>query len=141
MYRLRRGLSLSFFLVLFSASAVFAQEKATIVGTVTDPSGSVIPTAKVTVTNDGTGQVREIQTNSSGSFLVPDLSIGKYSLRAEASGFKTYHTTGITLNVGDTDRVDITMQVGQASETVTVEATAVTVQSDSSDLSQALLPK
>ena len=76
MYRLRRGLSLSFFLVLFSASAVFAQEKATIVGTVTDPSGSVIPTAKVTVTNDGTGQVREIQTNSSGSFVVPDLSIG-----------------------------------------------------------------
>ncbi len=141
MYSLRRGLSLFLFLTVFSVSAAFAQEKASIVGTVTDPSGSVIPAAKVTVTNDGTGQVRTIETNSSGNFLVPDLSIGKYSVRAEASGFKTFHTTGVTLNVGDTDRVDITMQVGQASETVTVEASAVAVQSDSSEVSDLISGK
>jgi hypothetical protein len=114
---------------------LFGQEKATITGTVSDPSGSVIPAAKVTVTNVGTGQTRIIETNSSGNYLVPDLNIGSYSVKVEATGFKTYEQTGIVLNVNDTIRTDVAMQVGEAKESVTVEASAVAVQSDSSEVS------
>ena len=120
---------------LVGASSLAAQEKATITGTISDPSGSVIPGAKVTITDLGTGQARNIETNSAGSYVVTDLPIGRYSLRAESPGFKGYEQTGIVLNVGDTIRVDVPMQVGEAKESVTVEASAVTVQSDSSEVS------
>ena len=98
---------------LVGASSLAAQEKATITGTISDPSGSVIPGAKVTITDLGTGQARNIETNSAGSYVVTDLPIGRYSLRAESPGFKGYEQTGIVLNVGDTIRVDVPMQVGR----------------------------
>ena len=123
--------------ILGFGSALFlsAQEKATILGTVSDPTGSVVPGVKVTITNTGTSQVRAIETNNSGAYVMPDLSIGSYSVRAEAPGFKTYERTGVTLNVSDTVRIDVPMQVGDAKESVTVEAAAVAVQSDSSEVS------
>lgn len=135
MYRLRQTLSQAALFALFGSAVLLGQEKATITGTVADPTGSVIPRAKITVTNTGTGQVRTMETNSSGNFLVPDLSIGSYSVRAQAPGFKTYERTGVVLNVSDTIRVDVPMAVGETSESVTVEASAVSVQSDSSEVS------
>jgi hypothetical protein len=128
-------------LVLFCTMSLFGQEKATITGTVSDPSGSVIQGGKVTVTNVGTGQTRTIETNSSGNYLVADLNIGGYSVKVEAPGFKTYEQTGIVLNVNDTIRADVAMQVGEAKESVTVEASAVAVQSDSSEVSNLISGK
>ena len=135
MYRLRTRVLFCLCSSLFGAALLFGQETATITGTVSDPSGSVIPGAKVTVTNAGTGQARNAETNSSGNFIVPDLPIGSYSVRTEAAGFKSYQRTGITLNVGDTKRIDVSMQVGEAKESVTVEAAAVAVQADTSEVS------
>jgi Carboxypeptidase regulatory-like domain len=123
----------SFFLIVFSFQA-FAQE-ATIVGTITDPSGSVIPHAAVTVTNVETGQSRSVTTGDTGQYVLPDLHIGQYSVQAEATGFKKAERTGVVLNVGDRLRVDFQMQLGTATESITVEANPVKVQSDSGEVS------
>jgi len=115
----------------------FAQE-ATIVGTVTDPSGSVMANVKITFTNAETGLVRTITTNESGQYVVPDLHIGHYNVKAEATGFKAAEQKGIVLQVGDRARVDFQMQVGVASETVTVEAAPIRVQTDSGEVSNVI---
>jgi len=133
---LRRLAVLSALLLGFSVPAL-AQE-ATIVGTVTDPSGSVIPKVNITITNSDTGQNRTVATNEAGQYVAPDLHIGHYSVRAEVSGFKSAEQKGIVLNVGDRARVDFQMQIGTAQESVTVEANAVKVQSDSGEVSSVI---
>ena len=120
-------------LACFSFHA-FGQE-ATIVGTVTDPSGAVIANAKVTATNSETGVVRAITTNEAGQYVLPDIHIGNYNVKAEASGLKTSEQKGIVLAVGDRTRVDFAMQVGATTESVTVEAAAVHVQTDTGEQS------
>jgi hypothetical protein len=112
----------------------FAQE-ATMLGTVTDPSGSVIANVKITITNAETGVVHTITTNESGQYVVPDLHIGHYNVKAEATGFKLAEQKAILLQVGDRWRVDFQMQVGATSETVTVEATPIRVQTDTGEVS------
>jgi Carboxypeptidase regulatory-like domain len=116
-------------LIGFSAST-FAQQ-ATIVGTVTDPSGAVVPNVSVTITDVDTGLSRVYPTNDAGQFVAPDLQIGHYTVKAEAKGFKASEQKNIVLTVGDRIRVDFQMQLGAAQETVTVEANAVQVQTDS----------
>lgn len=127
-------LCLVFVLSLLASSAALAQT-ATILGTVTDPSGSVVPNASVTIINTGTNAQRILQTNTSGNYIAPELPIGNYSVRTEASGFKRYERTGIKIDSNDVVRVDATMEVGNVSESVTVAADAVKVESDSSEVS------
>jgi hypothetical protein len=120
-------------LIGFSAST-FAQQ-ATIVGTITDPSGAVVPNVAVVITNIDTGLSRTYPTNDAGQYVAPDLQIGHYDVKATAAGFKAAEQKSIVLNVGDRIRVDFQMQMGAAQETVTVEATAVRVQTDSGEVS------
>jgi len=122
------------FLLLVATISAFGQE-ATIVGTVTDPSGAAVPKASITITNNDTGVVRTVVSNGDGQFVAPDLHIGRYSVRATASGFKIAEQTGLVLTVGDRTRVDFGLQVGNTQETVTVEATAAAVQTDSGEVS------
>jgi hypothetical protein len=110
----------------------------TILGTVTDASGAVVPNAKVTITNTDTNQSHEVTSNQSGEYLVPDLQIGHYKVRVEVAGFKAMEQTNITLNVGQRARVDTTLEVGTTQESVTVEATAVAVQSESGEISDVI---
>lgn len=112
----------------------FAQQTA-IVGTVTDPSGAVVPNVTVTITNTDTAISRTFPTNEAGQYVAPDLQIGHYVVKAEAKGFKASEQKNIVLNVGDRIRVDFQMQLGAAQETVTVEANAVQVQTDSGERS------
>ncbi len=120
-------------LSVFSACA-FAQQ-ATIVGTVTDPSGAVVPNVSVTLTNTDTGSSKTIPTNEAGQYVAVDLQIGHYDVKASSAGFKAAEQKGIVLTVGDRVRVDFQMQMGGAQETVTVEANAVHVQADSGEVS------
>jgi hypothetical protein len=113
-------------------------QQATIVGTVTDPSGAVMPNVNITITNPQTGWTRTIPTNDAGQYVVPDIQIGKYSIRAEAPGFKTVEQKDVVLQVGDRLRVDFQMKVGSTAETVTVEANAVAVQADSGEVSNVI---
>jgi hypothetical protein len=124
-------------LVLLSTVA-YGQDTGSIVGTVTDQSGSAVPNAQVTITNTDTGIVRATTTNATGSFAARELSFGHYSVRVEAPGFKQFDRTGITLAVNDTIRADASLQVGQAKESVTVEANAVQVQADTNEVSKTI---
>lgn len=116
----------------------YGQDAASIVGTVTDPTNAVVPNAQVTITNTETGLVRSTTTNAAGSFSAPQLSIGRYNVKVVVAGFKTSERTGITLNVNDTVRADMVLQVGVAQESVTVEANAIQVQADTNEVSQTI---
>ena len=113
-------------------------QNASIVGTVTDPSGAAVPSVKITVTSTETGLTHTVVSNDSGQYAIPELKIGHYDAKAEAAGFKVAEQKGLVLQVGDRDRVDFQMQLGGAQETVTVEANAVRVQTDSGEQSNVI---
>lgn len=107
-----------------------AQESATITGIVTDPTGAAIPNTTITLTRVDTRTVRVAHSDGAGLYSFPDLQIGTYDLKATASGFKTYTKTGLVLNVAQTLRADVPLQVGSQAETVTVQANALQVQTE-----------
>ncbi len=123
---------------VMSLSLLALGQQATIVGTVTDPSGAALPGVTITVTSLDSSAVKKIRTNDAGQYVVPDLNIGHYSVKAESSGFKTAEQKNVALQVGDRDRIDFTMQVGGAQETVTVEANPVRVQTDTGEQSNVI---
>jgi hypothetical protein len=131
------ALGVLLFFLPFLASA----QQATIVGTVTDPSGAVVPNVAITITNTDTNSTRTFPTNDSGQYVAPDLQIGHYNVKATAVGFKAAEQKNIVLTVGDRVRVDFQMQMGAAQETVTVEANAVRVQTDSGEVSNLITDK
>jgi hypothetical protein len=105
---------------------------------VTDPSGAAVPGAKVTVSNTETALVRNITTEQNGQFVVPQLRIGHYVVRVAASGFKAAEKRDIVLQVGDTIRADFALVLGQAMESVSVEANPIAVETDSSEVSNVI---
>ena len=113
-------------------------QTATLLGTVTDQTGAALPNVTVTVTSAESNAVRKIQTNTAGQYVAADLNIGHYSVKAELTGFKVSERRDVALQVGDRDRVDFQMQVGGIQETVTVEANAVHVQTDSGEQSNVI---
>jgi len=135
-FRLSHALLLCM-LVLGTAAQTFGQN-ATIVGTVTDPSGSVIANVKITATHVETNLANTFTTNEAGQYVAVDLPVGHYNIKAEATGFKVAEQKGLVLQVGDRTRVDFQMSLGAASETVTVEANAVRVQADSGEVSNVI---
>jgi len=116
------------------AFLAMAQE-ATIVGTVTDPTGAAVPGASIAITNTETGLVSQFQSNTAGEYVAPSLQIGHYTLRAEAKGFKSAEKKDLQLQVGDRVRVDFALEIGAPTEQITVEAAPVAVQADSSEVS------
>ncbi len=133
---LRLALLLTTLVLIFSMQAL-AQE-ATMVGTVTDPSGAAVANATITVTNLDTGLSRTLTTSGDGQYVAPDLHIGRYTVRAAAAGFKTTEQQNLTLQVGDRARVDLKLTVGSAQEQVTVEAAAIAVQADTGEISSVI---
>lgn len=132
----RLGLLLAAVMLLFAAQGL-AQE-ATFVGTVMDPSGAAVANAKVTLTNLDTNATKVLNTNDSGQFTAVDIHIGHYNIQVEMNGFKTEERKGLVLQVGDRMRVDFQLQVGGSAETVSVEANALTVQSDTGEVSNVI---
>ncbi len=109
--------------VLLAAVSLSAQTfRGTILGTVTDPSGAVLPGAKVTVKNVGTGLERTTETSADGSYSLPELQIGTYTVTVTLTGFQTSVTTGVTVDVATERRVDAAMKPGQVSTRVEVAA-------------------
>lgn len=109
--------------VLLAALSLSAQTfRGTILGTVTDPSGAVVPGAKVTVKNEGTGLERSTETSADGSYALPELPIGTYTVTITLTGFQTAVTTGVTVDVSGERRVDASMKTGAVSTKVEVSA-------------------
>ena len=125
-----------FSFISIAAFALHAQEiTGNISGTVTDPTGSVIPAANVTVTNTGTGVARTTQATSTGVFFLNNLPVGNYRLTVESTGFKKYDATGIRLDVNDRLNFGIKMEIGALSEAVEVSAAAVQLQTETGEIS------
>ncbi len=104
-----------------------------IVGTVTDPSGAVVPNSAITVTDIGTQQTRSDTTDGSGRFSITNLPPGTYTVKAITSGFRELDQSNITVTPSTVTRVDLQLQVGEASEKVNVSAQAVELQTDKAD--------
>jgi hypothetical protein len=112
---------------------VFGQAiTAKVVGSVTDPSGAVIPNAKVVIRNDQTNQTRNTTSDSLGNYEFSFLPIGAYTLSVEAAGFQRSDVSRFQLSVDQVARVDVKMTIGQAVESVKVEAGAILMQTETS---------
>lgn len=111
---------------------------ATLLGTVTDSSGAAVASAKVTITETNTGISRTSQTNDSGNYVFPDLPPGTYTVTAEQPGFKRASRASIDVIVNTTQRVDLDLQPGDVSQTVTVEAETPILQTERADTGRKL---
>jgi len=96
-----------------------------ITGTVTDPSGAVIPNANVVVTNEQTNEAFATKTTMAGAYTVPYLPPGQYTVSVSATGFQTYRVSGITLGTATTVRVDASLTTGTIATTIEVTAREV----------------
>jgi hypothetical protein len=106
----------------------------TILGTVTDATGAVLAGAKVTLTNEGTGFSRIVTSDASGEYTVPQVPTGNYTVLAEMTGFKATALSNVQVGVDQRVRIDVSLEVGQMTESVTIEATTPLVQTNSSEL-------
>ncbi len=114
---------------------IWAQDNATIDGTVADASGALVPNAEITLTNQATKQSRTATSNSAGAYRFANVGIGTYSLAVSASGFQKYTKNGIVVNVAQSLEENVSLAVGSAGQTVTVEADALQVQTETSEVS------
>jgi hypothetical protein len=105
-------------------AAVAQVTTATIVGTVSDPSGSAVPGAQVTARNVENGLTRTVTSSDTGAYRIDFLPVGKYDIEVTYSGFKKTLLSGIVLQINDTSRVDVSLDVGQVNETVTISDSA-----------------
>ena len=136
----RASLLLTVFLFLVTLSAR-AQDTATIVGTVTDTSGSVVPGVKVSVANPERGFVRDLVSNSSGEYTAGRIPIGNYVITAEMAGFQKLQRSGISLSAGQEQRIDLTLTVGQVAQQVNVSGNVTKVETESATLSDVVTSK
>jgi hypothetical protein len=121
--------------LILTACAAWAQDTASITGTVTDPSGAAIPNAQVALKNTEHGINRSGASNSSGDFLFASLPIGSYDLIVTAEGFKKYEAKGVLLQVAEKARANVPLQVGAINTEVVVQGSEVAqVETQSSDL-------
>src|ERR1700730_15842596 len=108
---------------------------ATLSGAISDPSGRAIPSAKVSIKNITTGVVRTIETDSDGYYTAPNLLPGSYEITTTATGFSTLVQKEITLTVGATQALNLSMHIGQVSEKVEVTTAVPTVELANSTVS------
>src|SRR5579864_1623764 len=132
---MKRTISVILFSLLLTFRPATAQVLyGSIVGTVQDSSGSAVPGATVTITNTSTGQSHETTTSNDGLYSFVDILAGPYTVTVTAKGFRTSRTTNTEVTINTVTRVDAQLQVGERAETVTVEASAATIQTDSADV-------
>jgi hypothetical protein len=126
---------LRLFPLLLLSSALFAQaDRGAISGTITDPTGGAVPGITLNLQNQATNLTYSTVTSSAGSYSFLNLPIGLYNLTASAKGFQRSEAKGIQVQVNQQARVDLTLQVGEVTQTLEVQATAAMIQSESTDV-------
>src|SRR5262245_37718133 len=116
------------FALVVSVTSVWAQSTAQISGTVKDATGAVLPGVEVTATQTQTGIARSTISNETGAYVLPNLPLGPYKLEASLAGFRTFVQTGIVLQVNSSPVINLTLEVGQRTEQVEVQANAALVE-------------
>ena len=119
-----------FALAAFALSAYAQVDTGTILGTVKDASGGVVPNATITLVNESTGIGQTGASSSGGQYTFTPLRIGKYSITAQAPGFQSQKKTGLQLDIQQQAVVDFSLSPGQVSSTVEVTAEVPTLQSE-----------
>ncbi len=123
--------------VMLLCAPVYAQQTTgSIGGTVTDTSGAAVPNAPVSITNPSTGLVRNVTTNGQGEYNVSELPIGIYKVQITASGFQSYVVNNVEVKVATATTASAQLQIGGASQTVTVQENNIQVQTDSATLGE-----
>lgn len=123
-------------LLLCAASALFAQsDRGAITGTISDPSGAVVSNAQVEARNTATGVVTRVGSSETGNYTIPSLPAGNYELRVSVAGFKEFIRQGLTVQNAQTMRIDVQLEVGNTSESVTVTADAPLLKTESGEMS------
>ena len=129
-------------LMLLVPAALRAQVgSADVLGTVTDPSGALVPNAKVTIKDLGTAAERSTTTNAKGEYIFTTLPNSTYRLTVEAKGFKAYTVVSFPLSTGDRARYDVSLQTGAVTEKVEVTGEVAALQTDSSTVSSTIQDK
>lgn len=128
----------SLFLLLASFAWSQSTGAASLVGSVTDTTGAVVPGARVTVRNLGTQFVSETQTTADGSYYVPNLSSGSYEVNIEANGFKKFVQSGLILRINESPRIDVRLEIGNVTESVKVDATTPLLETETAGSGQVL---
>src|SRR5215471_11562642 len=124
------------------AAAVFAQsDRGTITGTISDPAGAVVASAAVEARNIETGAVYPVATSTTGNYTIPQLPAGTYELTVTVPGFKKYVRPGLIIQAAQTIRVDAALEVGSATEAVTINAEAPLLKTEIGELSQTVEAK
>src|SRR5580698_2676032 len=130
----RFGVYLLALVGLFGCGTAWGQTNGSIRGIVNDPSGGVVPGATVTATLSGAATQRSATSDKDGTFDIPELPVGTYEVTADAQGFKKFVVKTVVVSIGHVNFITITLQVGEKSDTVTVEANAVQVETTSTQL-------
>ena len=107
-------------------------------GTVNDTSGAVIPSATVVATQSDTGTTTKVKTNQSGFYVFPSLPPARYSISITAPGFKNFEEKDVVLRANQSESINAVLQLGEASQTVTVSANALQVNTTTGTLSQVI---
>jgi hypothetical protein len=122
--------------VMSAASGLHAQVTgATVVGKITDAAGAVVPNAKIDLLQESTGINREVMSNDAGSYAVPNLTPGTYTITVTATGFGTQVIKGITLEVGESADENVTLAPGAVSQEIDVTSSAPAIELSSSQIS------
>src|ERR1700693_503377 len=115
-----RSLKVAVCSLAFAFVALAQSDRGTITGTVADPAGAVVASAAVEIRNVETGAVYQAGTSATGNYTLAQLPAGQYELSTTVTGFKNYTRQGIRVNVAETYRVDVALEVGSNTESVTV---------------------
>jgi len=121
-----------------AAPAYAQRDLGTVVGTITDPSGAAIPEASIALTEDATGLAYEVHTDAAGRYIRPALKPGVYSVRAGPPGFKTTIQRNVRLSAGERVQVDITLEIGEITESIEVTTAPPALQTESAIIGHTL---
>jgi len=130
-----RVIAIAMALLLFTGVVVAQSDRASITGTVIDPSGAVVPGVEVTAVNVGTNLRTTALSNDLGFYTITNLAIGQYTLTFRREGFRRFEQKGIVLNVRQVAQIDATLPIGTTAETVEVNANATVLQTQTATVS------
>src|SRR6266850_3485031 len=140
----RLGLQVVLFLLSIGLLAAVNAQTSTvgnISGNVRDPQGAAVPKAEVTIAEERTGASRTVMSDDNGFYSAPSLAVGRYTVSASPQGFKKILASGIDLHVAENRVVNLDLQLGQVSETVTVSSNATPVETRSGDVNSLISEK
>src|SRR5215475_8724108 len=122
--------------LLIAAAAAAQTATSEIAGTVRDSTGGALPGVTITLTHQASGQTRQLPTDANGNYVAPALPVGEYTVKAELPNFQSQLRQGIVLQVGRQARVDLTLEIGNINQEVTIDDSAPALQTANAELSE-----